>query len=172
LKDEELRPRVMQYNNIFANGVARGAWGIIHIYAPVIRALLDGILRYWYNGDNPNAFIEVLSGIPEQTQQFNDDYAFWELAEMIRHSKKLRTLFEKFKGAAFFEELKNHEEGRAFLAQYEEFLEVAFYHGHADRDIYFDRRIEDPSLDYEALRVLLKSEEIVSSDEREKVLNQ
>lgn len=172
LKDEELRPCVMQYNNIFANGVARGAWGIIHIYAPVIRALLDGVLRYWYNGDNPDAFIEILSGIPEQTQQFNDDYSFWELAEMIRHSKKLRTLFEEFKGAVFFEELKNHEEGRAFLAKYEEFLEVAFYRGHADRDIYFDRRIEDPSLDYEALRVLLKSEEIVSPDEREEKLNQ
>jgi len=171
LKDEELRPRVMQYNNIFASGVARGAWGIIHIYAPVIRALLDGVLRYWYNGDNPNAFIEVLSGIPEQTQQFNDDYAFWELAEMIKHSKKLRALFEEFKGVTFFEELKNHEEGRDFLAKYEEFLDVAFYRGHADRDIYFDRRIEDPSLDYEALRVLLKSEDIVSPDERESKLN-
>jgi len=172
LKDEELRPRVMQYNNIFANGVARGAWGIIHIYAPVIRALLDGVLRYWYNGDNPNAFIEVLSGIPEQTQQFNDDSAFWELAEIIRHSKKLHKLFEEFKGATFFEELKNHEEGRAFLTQYKDFLDVAFYRGHADRDIYFDRRIEDPSLDYEALRVLLKSEETVSPDERENNLNQ
>ena len=172
LKDEELRPRVMQHNNIFSNGVARGAWGIIHIYAPVIRALLDGVLRYWYNGDNPNAFIEILSGIPEQTQQFNDDYAFWELAEMIRHSKKLRALFEEFKGALFFEVLKNREEGRAFLTKYDEFLKVAFYRGHADRDIYFDRRIEDPSLDYEALRVLLKSEEIVSPDERENILNQ
>jgi pyruvate,water dikinase len=91
---------------------------------------------------------------------------------MIRHSIKLRALFEESKGAAFFEELKNREEGRAFLAKYEEFLEVAFYRGHADRDIYFDRRIEDPSLDYEALRVLLKSEEIISPDERENILNQ
>lgn len=49
---------------------------------------------------------------------------------------------------------------------------MAFYRGHADRDIYFDRRIEDPSLDYEALRVLLKSEEIVSPEEREEKLNQ
>jgi pyruvate,water dikinase len=172
LKDEELRPRIMQYNNIFATGVAAGAWSTIFIYSPVIRALLDGVLRYWYNGDNPNVFIEVLSGLPERTQQFNDDYAFWELSEMIRHSKKLSTLFEKFKGAAFFEELKNYEEGQAFLGQYEKFLEVAFYRGHADRDIYFDRRIEDPSLDYEALRVLLKSEEIVSPEEREDKLNQ
>ncbi|MBY8990059.1 MAG: hypothetical protein KGD58_04820 [Candidatus Lokiarchaeota archaeon] len=65
LKDEDLRPRVMRYNQVFATGVARGSWGIIHIYAPVIRALLDGVLQYWYNGDNPNAFIEVLSGLPE-----------------------------------------------------------------------------------------------------------
>ncbi|MHA2260436.1 MAG: PEP/pyruvate-binding domain-containing protein [Promethearchaeota archaeon] len=172
LEDEELRPRVMQYNNIFAVGVARGAWSSIFIYAPVIRALLDGVLRYWYNGDNPNVFIEILSGLPEKTQQFNDDYAFWELAEIIRHSKKLRALFEEFKGASFFEELKNHEEGNGFLAKYEEFLEIAFYRGHADRDIYFDRRIENPSLDYEALGVLLKSENIVSPEERDDKLNQ
>ena len=172
LKDEELRPRVMRYNQVFADGVAKGAWGIIHIYAPVIRALLAGVLQHWYKGDNPNAFIEILSGLPERTQQFNDDYAFWQLSETIRHSKKLHTLFKAFEGEAFFKELKNHEEGRTFLSQYDTFLEVAFYRGHADRDIYFDRRIEDPTLDYEALRILLQADNIISPEEREEKLNQ
>jgi pyruvate,water dikinase len=171
LTDEELRQRLETHNNVFSVGVARGAWGIIHIYAPVIRALLDGVLRYWYKGDNQNAFIEVLSGVPERTQQFNDDYAFWNLADMIRHSKKLQMLMNEFEGAAFFEELKNHEEGHAFLSEYENFLEVSFYRGHADRDIYFNRRIEDPGLDYEALRVLSRVEDIESPEEREEKLN-
>ncbi len=172
LKDEELKPRTEGYNQVFAVGVARGAWGVIHIYAPVIRALLAGVLRNWYNGNNPNAFIEVLSGLPERTQQFNDDYAFWGLAKMIRHSEKLRTLIKEFEGAAFFEELKNHEEGRSFLSQYEKFLEVNFYRGHADRDIYFPRRIEDPTIDYKALRMLSRAEGLVSPEEREERLNQ
>ena len=172
LEDKELKPRLEGYNQVFAVGVAKGAWGVIHIYAPVIRALLAGILRYWYDGNNPNVFIEVLSGLPERTQQFNDDYAFWKLADMIRHSEKLHALVKKFEGAAFFEELKNHEKGRSFLSQYEEFLEVSFYRGHADRDIYFARRIEDPTIDYEALRMLSRAEDLVSPEEREEKLNQ
>ena len=171
LKDEELKQRTLQYNQVFAVGVARGAWGVIHIYAPVIRALLKGVIRYWYDGDNPNAFIEVLSGLPERTQQFNDDYTFWKLADMIRHSAKLQALVKEFKGAKFFEELRNHEEGREFLSLYESFLEVNFYRGHADRDIFFERRIENPTIDYEALRMLSRAENVVSPEEREEKLN-
>ncbi len=101
-------------------------------------------MQYWYDGDNPNAFTEVLSGLSNRTQQFHDDYDFWKLAETIRQSEKLRGLIEEFEEAAFFEELKNHEEGRTFLTQYEKFMEMNFYRGHADRDIYYARRIEDP----------------------------
>jgi pyruvate,water dikinase len=170
LGDDELRQRVEGYNRVFS-AAGRGPWGWIHIYAPVIRALLAGVLEYWYDGDNRNAFIEVLSGLPVRTQQFHDDYDFWKLADTIRQSEKLRALVKAFKGAAFFRELENHEEGRAFLSQYQEFLEVTFYRGHADRDIYFARRIEDPSIDYEALLLLSSAEDLVSPEEREQKLN-
>ncbi len=97
---------------------------------------------------------------------------FWQLADTIRQSEKLRTLVKEFEGAAFFEELENHEEGRAFLSQYEEFMEMNFYRGHADRDIYYARRIEDPNLDYEALRLLSSAGDVESPEEREKKLIQ
>jgi phosphohistidine swiveling domain-containing protein len=172
LGDDELKERILLYNNTFTIGVAAGSWSFIFILAPVIRALLKGVFQYWYTGDNSNAFVEVLSGLPWRTEQFYDDYEMWKLADTIRRSEKLRALMEEFKGAAFFEELKNLEEGRAFLEQYKKFLELNFYRGHADRDIYFARRIEDTGLDYEALRLLSTADDRVSPEEREEKLNQ
>jgi pyruvate,water dikinase len=172
LGDNELKDQILRVNQVFADGVAAGAWGRIFIYAPVIRALLKGVLQYWYTGNNQNAFIEIISGLPWHTMQFYEDYDFWKLADTIRQSKRLSALIKEFKGAAFFEELKNHEEGRAFLSQYEEFLEVNFYRGHSDRDMYFARRIEDPGLDYEALLLLSTAENLESPEERLENLNQ
>ncbi|MDP7357568.1 MAG: PEP/pyruvate-binding domain-containing protein [Pseudomonadales bacterium] len=171
LGDDELRQRLEAANRTFY-GIENGTWGHIHIWAPVLRTLLEGVLRYWYDGDNPNAYIELISGFPESTQQSRDDYDFWKLAETIRQSEKLSGLIEEFEGAAFFEELKNHEEGLAFLSKYDEFLEMNFYRGHADRDMYYPRRIEDPTIDYDALRHLSSMDGLVSPEEREEKLNQ
>jgi len=147
-----------------------GGWGAFFYYGPVFEALLEGVIKYWYTGNNPNAFTEVISGIAERTQQFYDDYDFWKVADTLRKSEKLRALINKFEGAAFFEELKNHEEGRAFLSQYAAFMEMNFYRGQADRDVYYARRIEDPNLDYKAFRLLANADHVESPDEREEKL--
>ncbi len=149
-----------------------GGWGAFFLYGPVIQALLEAVMQHWYDGDNPNAFTEVISGIAERTQQFHDDYDFWQLSDTIRRSEKLLSLIKEFKGASFFEELANHQEGRDFLSQYEAFMEMNFYRGHADRDIYYERRIEDPNLDYEALRLLSITADVESPDDREEKLVQ
>jgi len=169
-KDNEIVQRMINLMKAYGRYAGGGGWAWSFLYGPVIQALLEGLFRYWYTGDNPNAFTEVISGLPERTNQFNDDYDFWKLAETIRNSDKLRNLISGFEGAAFFEELKNHDEGRAFLTQYEEFMEMNFYRGHADRDIYYKRRIEDPMLDYKALYLLVNAEEVEDPEEREKNL--
>lgn len=146
---------------------AGGGWGAFFLYGPVIQALLEGVIKYWYTGDNPNALTEVISGISERTQQFHDDYDFWELVDTIRRSDTLLRIIKEYENEAFFEELKNHEDGRGFLSQYKAFLEMNFYRGHADRDIYYARRAEDPNLDYKALRLMATADTIESPDERE-----
>jgi pyruvate,water dikinase len=171
LGDDELRQHLEEANRIFY-GIENGSWGHIHIWAPVLRSLLEGVLRYWYDGDNPNVYIELISGFSGRTLQSQEDYDFWKLAETIRQSEKLSALIQAFEGAAFFEELKNHEEGQAFLATYEEFLETSFFRGHADRDMYHPRRIEDPMIDYDALRHLSSIDDLVSPEEREGTLIQ
>ena len=112
----------------------------------------------------------MVSGLPVRTQQFHDDYDFWALADSIRRSGILLDLIRNFEGLAFFEECKGVEEGREFLKHYEAFLEMNFYRGHADRDIYYSRRIEDPRLDYEALRLMATAPELESPEEREEKL--
>ena len=151
---------------------AGGNWGAFFLYGPIFQALLEGVIKYWYTGDNPNALTEVISGLSERTQQFHDDYDFWKLADTIRRSETLRNLVEEFEGKAFFEELKNHEEGRSFLSQYQAFLEMNSFRGHADRDIYYARRIEDPNIDYEAFRLLASADEVESPEKREEKLVQ
>ncbi|KKN39638.1 hypothetical protein LCGC14_0741430 [marine sediment metagenome] len=168
--DNEIKQTIENFLKVFGKLAGRGGWASSFLYGPVIQALLEGVLLYWYKGDNPNAFTDVITGLPERTNQFNDDYDFWKLGEKIRLSEELRKLLKEFEGAAFFEELKNHEEGRAFLSQYEEFLEMNFYRGHADRDIYYSRRIEDPMLDYKALRLLATTDDVESPEEREEKL--
>lgn len=141
-------------------------------YRIYVGVFLQYILENWYDGNNPNAYTDVISGLPERTQQFHDDYDFWQLADTIRKSQKLLSLLMEFEGASFFEELKNHEEGREFLTQYEAFLETNGARGHADRDIYYPRRIEDPMIDYQALRLLATADSMESPEEREERLKQ
>ena len=110
-------------------------------YGFYVDIFLEYIIENWYDGDNPNAYTELISGVPERTQQSHDDYDFWQLADTIRRSEKLLGLLKSSEGGAFFEELENHEEGRAFLSQYEEFLELNGCRGHADRERYYLRSV-------------------------------
>ena len=168
--DNEIKQSLENFLKAWGKAAGGGGWASSFLYGPVIQALLEGVIDYWYKGDNPNAFTDVITGLPERTNQFNDDYDFWKLGEEIRLSEKLRTLLIEFEGLAFFEELKNHEEGRAFLSKYDDFLEMNFYRGHADRDIFYLRRIEDPILDYKALRLLATADDVESPEEREEKL--
>jgi len=169
LEDDELKQRLELTIQAFGQGVD---WGLIYIYQPVIRSLLQGVVRYWYDGDNPNAYTELTSGLPERTQAFQDDYDFWQLGDEIRRSEKLRTLMDEYEGAVFFEELKNCPEGRGFLEKYEAFLEMNFFRGQADRDMYFPRRTEDPMIDYEALKKFAFTDGLEPPEIRETKLNE
>lgn len=171
MENHELKQRVEGITQGIYAGMSRG-WTTFAVYAVCAMALLEGILKQWYDGDNPNAYSDVLSGFLERTQQFRDDRHFYELANMIRQSKKLSALMKEFEGGAFFEELKNHEEGRAFLSKYQDFFDVNFFRGHANRDIYYARRAEDPMIDYEGLRMLATAGDTVPPEEMEEKANQ
>jgi rifampicin phosphotransferase len=80
----------------------------------------------------------------------------WEMSQRIHKSPTLTAVFAAHQDGAVFEACAESDEGRAFLAYYQFFLEFYGQRGMADRDIYFKRRWEDPSIDYRSLQAMLK----------------
>jgi len=134
-----------------------GGWNNFYVYGPMYMSFLEGIIEHWYDGDKPLTIEDFVVGLPDRTQEFSDHYDVWKLADTIRRSEKLSALIEAFEGPAFFEELENHEEGRVWLEQYQNLIRTQGWRGHADRDFYHNRRMEDPWVDYNALRLLATS---------------
>jgi len=171
MENSELKERVDSITRGITASMSKG-WTIFALYAVGAMALLEGILKQWYDGDNANAYSDVLSGFLERTRQFTDDNDFQGLANMIQRSETLSALMNEYEGGAFFEALENHAEGRAFLAEYQKFFDVNFFRGHADRDIYYARRADDPMIDYRALRMLVTAGDRVAMEEMEEKANQ
>jgi pyruvate,water dikinase len=112
------------------------------------------MLQKWYDGDNANVFQDLISGVAD-TLLAAETKDMWRTAQDIVESPKLRALLDDHPGAEFFEKCRDSDEGRAFLEKYQEFLANHGHRGHQDRDIYYKRRSEDPSLDYYAFRAVL-----------------
>ena len=140
-----------------------GAWTV----AVMCSTLHASLVAKYYKGSNALIWQELISGLPANLQS-QENHAFYELTEHIRKSDLLMKTYKENEGAEFFAELKNSEEGRSFLEQYHEFLRNHGHRGHADRDLYFKRRADEPRIDYEAFRLHLQVPDPVSPAEVEK----
>ena len=155
LSDSELRASAQRTLDIAARfiGLLRPAF---HYYGVAILGLLNRIVKSWYSGPNNFLFQDLISGMPRSTKTADETHAIWRVAMALRARPALTALFEKHHGSEFFERVADLEEGRAFLDLYREELLIPHGHrGHADRDIWYPRRIEDSSLDYEAFRAFI-----------------
>jgi pyruvate,water dikinase len=122
--------------------IAGGAFGALNL-----------ILTHWYDGDYPGVFQDLITGIPD-TALVREANALWHLSDEIHRSQRLITCMREHRDGAFFAALEDFEEGKAFLKKYHEFLRNHGHRGHQDRDIYYNRRVEDPGLDYRAFQAL------------------
>ncbi|GAA4681341.1 PEP/pyruvate-binding domain-containing protein [Gordonia humi] len=132
-------------------------WVGTHVQNLMIMGGFAQMVARYYKGENALIGQELMSGLPTNLQS-QESQEFFRLSELIRHSPVLRQTFDGNQGAAFFTALEDSEEGRAFLERYTVFLTEHGHRGHADRDIYFSRRADDPSIDYEAFRMYLQAE--------------
>jgi phosphohistidine swiveling domain-containing protein len=130
-------------------------WAAFFIYAPFAMGTLGTLLAKWYDGDIAQAFTDLLTGLPEPSITLVENAELWKLGETIKASPLLRRLLDEHEGASFFEELANHEEGRAFLVEYEPWRIKRGHRGAADRDFILARRIDDPAIDYNAFKALM-----------------
>jgi phosphohistidine swiveling domain-containing protein len=139
-----------------------------HYYGVLVPGLLNQFVKLTYKGENKFIFQDLISGLPRVTKTAEEIRAVWRTTGHIKRSPFLKELFYSNKGINFFNKLGDTEEGRAFFDIYTEELLIPHGHrGHADRDLWYKRRIEDYSLDYEAFRSFLEASDSVTPDELE-----
>ncbi|MHB8696301.1 MAG: PEP/pyruvate-binding domain-containing protein, partial [Solirubrobacteraceae bacterium] len=118
---------------------------------------LGQICARWYTGENPEIFAHLLAGTPRPTASVVESIELARLGEEIRESPQVRAAFERHRDQAFIDQLEASEQGRAFRSQLDGFLAKSGHRGHADRDIYFKRYVEDPAALYNALEAHVRS---------------
>lgn len=132
---------------------------------------LTWMVQNWYTGSNPMIFADLITGLPRATDVMHENRALWDLAQRIRTSTTLSELFESTRDGEFFAACENSEDGRAFLEEYRDFLASYGHRGHAERDAWYPRRAEDPSIDYLNFQLLLRgAEDVVPGAAEERVI--
>ena len=121
--------------------------------------LLAQLIASWYDGDNPTVMVDLNTGQKRRSKTMIENLDLWHLANELRHSKTLLADFAQNRDRAFLTALEAHEEGRAWLQNYQKFLAEHGHRGHSDRDIYFPRRADDAGVDYRSFEAFLAVEE-------------
>jgi phosphohistidine swiveling domain-containing protein len=142
-------------------------WTWFFMNARDMFALLGYLTVNWYSGDAMSAYMDLITGAPKRTITPEANLEMWRLTEQIRKSPQLLDTFRTRTDGEFFTAAEDLADGREFLNNYRAFLDKHGHRGHADRDIYFSRRIEDPSIDYAAFRALLSVETSTDPTDKE-----
>lgn len=134
-------------------------WPPFFFYATGALGGLAKLLQYWYGGNVGTTFQDLICGIPGNQAALEGE-ALFELAQRIRESEYLRSLFDRHSKDPFFSAARASDDPIAldFVAAYDKFIVEHGHRGHQDRDFYYDRRVEQPALDYDALRQLLNTD--------------
>jgi pyruvate,water dikinase len=147
-------------------------WNGFFFNTRLMMLTLAHIVQKWYDGDNDMAGTDLITGTERRSATVIENGALWELSKAIRSSPVLMKAFNENKDGEFFKALEQHEEGHAWLGKYRALLDKSGHRGHADRDFYFKRRIEDPALDYRAFQSFLTVEETHDPEHLEALSNQ
>jgi pyruvate,water dikinase len=179
LTDEELDQlgdtELMKYTDKLVDRTDRfigDEWIAFFLYAPTALFALSKMLEKWYDGDNPNVFGDLLSGLPQQSTTVLENNAIWELAEMIRRNPELRGAFDRSTDATFFDEIASLESAAEFREKYQALVDAHGHRGHADRDFFYDRRKENSALDYRAFAAFLNAEGDAPTDREAQLIQQ
>lgn len=170
LSDEELK-RYTEQAVAYEGKYIQDVWTGFFVHAPIILCLLGYVVAVWYDGDNPLAFTDLITGAPKRTITQEENNELWHLSKVIRESKALRKIFDKHEDGEFFAQLENSDEGKAVAERYRKFLAQNAHRGHADRDIYYPRRSEDPGLDYRAIKAFLSTDASMDPEDKEAEVN-
>lgn len=138
-----------------------------YVHAKPVISLLSLMLKKWCSTADAFTLQELISGLPKPSLLSEEIKELWHLAHDVRRSELLTRLFQAHPGKAFVEAARSEPGASEFVTSYQKFLARHGHNGHSYRDIYFNRRIEDSSLDYESIRLLLKADDAVAPEELE-----
>ncbi|PGH26764.1 hypothetical protein AJ80_01528 [Polytolypa hystricis UAMH7299] len=171
LSDRELK-RYVNHQLDVEDEYTRDMWTWFFINARDMLTLLSLLLHHWYDSEDKTAFQAIMTGTPRASETMKANHMLWELSQMIHKSSVLTEKFQTSQdGAAFLESCKEAEDGKAFLTYYREFLDLYGQRGMPDRDIWFERRCEDPSIDYRSLQAMLKTPDAPDPQDKEHEMN-
>jgi pyruvate,water dikinase len=145
-------------------------WTVFWLYAPLATGILTYMIEQWLGDDDPATAADLLTGLPRASATMIENERLGGLAREIAASPKLMTLFAAHPGAAFFDQLDSDAETRAFRDRYRAFQNAYRHRGHADRDIYFDRRGDNPGLDYTSLKVMMTADSAAAEEKARAVV--
>lgn len=166
LSDAELRRYVATLTD-FETDYIQDVWSAFFIHARDSFSLLGLMLASWYDGDDV-LFTDLITGVPRPTATMVENIALFRLAQRLKSSPTMLACYEANVDGAFFDNVGASDEGKAWLANYQTFLAQNGHRGHADRDLYYTRRAEDPSVDYRALGTLLNVDMSIDPEVKEK----
>lgn len=154
--EEKVRAYAVEQSRIAAGFLEHAAVGV-YIYSKFTLGLLRLMIMKWAPSADGFTFQDMISGLPVHTKMATENEELWHLAQAVRASPELRALIQQCLAPEFFERAGQCEAGRKWVRDYRTFVQRHGHRGHADRDILFNRRCEDPNLDIESLRLLLKA---------------
>lgn len=159
LSDRELRG----YAQLTVTKQAReytDAYTGLFVYVPLASAAMTWFLGRYYRGTNPMIFTDLITGLPGRTLTQTANLAQLALAATVRADPELRALYDDNPGAAFFDKAAADPRFTDFSTRYRRFVADFGHRGHADRDIWYDRRCENPGLDHAALGSLMRAGDV------------
>lgn len=164
--DEDVKRYALAQSKTADEFLERTSLGV-YVYSKFTLGILRLMIQRWSSNSDAFTLQDMISGLPVHTLMAKENSELWYLADEIRKSKELSALFHSFPDSRFLLEAEKSEEGRSFAAKYHDFVRRHGHRGHADRDIYFTRRIEDANLDMGSISLLLKAVDPVPPEQLE-----
>lgn len=158
LADAELKAYTEQltiFETDYATYAVMPGW---FIYTRDVMGMLAWLVATWYDGDNPNAFLELVTGTPKPTASLRENSQLRDITLELRAQPGLLRFFEDAGRESFFDGVEAREDAGVFLEKCREFVARNAHRGHADRDIIWPRYADDWRLLYDSLAVHLKVE--------------
>ena len=134
-------------------------WTAFFINARDMFLLLAYLVANWGCDGDAQKTMEtmggLMTGVARKTRTLEANHELWLMSQTIASSAPLTKAFSDYQGSKFFDQIRHVDGGPALLEHYARFIEEYGHRGHSDRDVIFNRRAEDPGLDYNALKPML-----------------